>query len=82
MPRSMTLNGFGFDWDAAAVRFEAECVSRGISTRAQFVSAYNAATDAQRLRFLARVIFGAVILPDDDKTRLDPQAIANGATIA
>lgn len=80
--KSVTLNGFGFDWDAAAIRFEAECASRGITTATQFATAYNGATDAQRLRFFARVLFGAAVFPGDDANRADPGIAANRVTIA
>jgi hypothetical protein len=59
------VNGFGFDPDVLTIRFATECANRGITSRAQFLTVWAGATQAQQVNFLARMLFGAVRFPED-----------------
>lgn len=72
------LDGFGFDAEAFTFRFRAACAARGITTRAQFLSTWGAATQAQQLQFLAQMVFGSVRFPED--SHASPQTLAAAAT--
>lgn len=58
-------DGFGFDAEAFTFRFRAACQARAITSRATFITAWNAATQAQQLQFLAQMVFGCVRFPED-----------------
>lgn len=74
----VSVNGFGFDPDAYSIRLANECAARGITTRAQFLAAWSAATAAQQLTFLARMVFGSTRFPDDAESATSAQIAAAG----
>lgn len=61
----LSVDGFGFDPDAYSIRLARECQTRGITSRAQLIATWNAATNAQQLTFLARMVFGSTRFPED-----------------
>jgi hypothetical protein len=69
-----SMDGFGFDVDAFTFRFRAACAARSITSRAQFLTAWNAATPTQQLQFLAQMVFGSVRFPEDG--HIGAQALA------
>jgi hypothetical protein len=74
----VSVNGFGFDPDAFTARFANACAARGITSRAQFLTTWQAATAAQQIMFMAQMVFGSVRFPEDPLTLTSQQLAALG----